>query len=268
MAKSCKIFFSSIEIMIHLFEIRMGTDSGDSFRAEKRSAQNEVKGVYSWLDPAGQAHTIAYNSGKNGYRTMPLAQSGIILPPFPYSLSNPKAQSRTDEDIVVIGGPSDAVIDQEEEEESFEINNDESDVEVVQIYPEIPGIQVGTPVAASRPWAGAIAGDNGTADVNPSAQAIVGPGGIAISFPTSHATVGQNGIAISRPSASSTAGHGGVAVAGGLSVATAGLGTPQFVSFGNKGLLLVEGGSFQSRGRHHFRKSSLPKSSAEKQLML
>ena len=90
-------------------------------------------------------------------------------------------------------------------------------VETVQGLPEAG------PVAASRPWAGAWAGANGTAQANPSAQAIVGPGGVAISFPTAEAVVGAHGVAVSRPSAASTAGDGGVAVAGGLSIATSGL---------------------------------------------
>ena len=73
----------------------MGTDSGDHFRAESRDKDNEVKGVYSWIDPSGDAHTVAYNSGKNGHRTVPLSSSGIVLPPFPYSLYGNVNQART-----------------------------------------------------------------------------------------------------------------------------------------------------------------------------
>merc|ERR1711935_717392 len=64
----------------------MGTQSENQYRAELRDANNEVKGVYSWLDALGKEHTVAFNSGKNGYRTMPLEKSGIDLPPFPYGL--------------------------------------------------------------------------------------------------------------------------------------------------------------------------------------
>ncbi len=64
----------------------MGTDSGDHYRAEVTNPDNEVKGVYSWLDPAGVPHVVAFNSGKSGYRTMPIAKAGLNLPPFPHSL--------------------------------------------------------------------------------------------------------------------------------------------------------------------------------------
>ena len=74
---------------------RFGTDSGDHFKVEERSKNNEVKGVYSWLDPSGNAHTVAYNSGIGGYRTLPLASASIDLPKFPYSLYNDNVQSRT-----------------------------------------------------------------------------------------------------------------------------------------------------------------------------
>lgn len=84
-------------------------------------------------------------------------------------------------------------------------------------------ITLGTPVAASRPSATAVAGDKGTAQVSPSAQAFVGPGGVAIAFPSAQAAVGPNGISISRPIAVSSAGNGGVAIAGGISTAFAGI---------------------------------------------
>ena len=38
--------------------LRMGTDSGDHFRAESRDKSNEVQGVYGWIDPSGSTHTI------------------------------------------------------------------------------------------------------------------------------------------------------------------------------------------------------------------
>ena len=100
----------------------MGTDSGSSYRAEARSSDNEVKGVYSWLDSLGHAHTTAFNSGKNGYQTMPLAKSGIILPPFPYSLYGaPRPQSR-ENDFIAIGAPEDVLVEEIENEivEDFE----------------------------------------------------------------------------------------------------------------------------------------------------
>merc|ERR1712079_95003 len=76
----------------------MGTQSENQFRAEFRDANNEVKGVYSWLDASGKDHTVAFNSGKNGHQIMPLEKSGIELPPFPYGLygDRPKEiQART-----------------------------------------------------------------------------------------------------------------------------------------------------------------------------
>jgi hypothetical protein len=85
----------------------MGTKSDDQYKAEARTANNEVRGVYSWLDPRGNPHMVSYNSGINGYQTMPLARSGIPLPQFPYSLyGSPKfpqvpdlqAESRTNPD--------------------------------------------------------------------------------------------------------------------------------------------------------------------------
>ena len=77
----------------------MGTDSGDHFRAESRNKDNEVKGVYSWIDPSGDPHTVAYNSGKNGHRTVPLSSSGIVLPPFPYSLYGNVNQARAKNNV-------------------------------------------------------------------------------------------------------------------------------------------------------------------------
>ena len=87
----------------------MGTKSADSFRAEEtKTGQNEVKGVYSWLDPNGSPHLVAFNSGQQGYRTLPLQKAGLALPPFPYGLYQPRplqiqSRSKDDDDIVVIG---------------------------------------------------------------------------------------------------------------------------------------------------------------------
>merc|ERR1711953_888126 len=76
----------------------MGTQSENQFRAEIRDSNNEVKGVYSWLDASGNEHTVVFNSGKDGYKIMPLEESGIELPPFPYGLYGDKPkeiQART-----------------------------------------------------------------------------------------------------------------------------------------------------------------------------
>merc|ERR1711976_10855 len=70
----------------------MGTQSENQFRAEIRDANNEVKGVYSWLDASGNEHTVVFNSGKDGYKIMPLEESGIELPPFPYGLCGDKPE--------------------------------------------------------------------------------------------------------------------------------------------------------------------------------
>ena len=70
----------------------MGTDSGSDYRAEIRDPNNEAKGIYSWLDALGNAHTTAFNSGQNGYRVLPVPKSGIVLPPFPYGLYRPRPQ--------------------------------------------------------------------------------------------------------------------------------------------------------------------------------
>jgi len=224
-------------------EVLMGTQSENQFRAEARDANNEVKGVYSWLDALGNEHTVAYNSGVNGYQTMPLEKSGIALPPYPYGLygAKPKdVQGRTKtkadcksgtvvcDDLVVIGLEDDILEEQATSSttttEQTPEAPEEGGVEVIEVEgAEGLKITIGTPVAASRPWASAVAGDNSTAESRPSAQAFVGPGGVAISFPTAEATVGANGVAVSRPSSASVAGHGGIAVAGGHSVASAGL---------------------------------------------
>jgi len=107
----------------------MGTQSENQFRAETRDANNEVKGVYSWLDALGNEHTVAFNSGKDGYHTMPIEKSGIELPPFPYGLygDRPKdIQARTltklgdcvepgsifCDDMVVIGSEEDVIAKQ------------------------------------------------------------------------------------------------------------------------------------------------------------
>jgi len=238
-------------------EVLMGTQSENQFRAEARDANNEVKGVYSWLDALGNEHTVAYNSGINGYQTMPLEKSGIALPPYPYGLygAKPKdVQGRTKtkadcksgtvvcDDLVVIGLEDDILEEQATSTTTTEQTPEvpeEGGVEVIEVEgAEGLKITIGTPVAASRPWASAVAGDNSTAEARPSAQAFVGPGGVAISFPTAEATVGANGVAVSRPLSASVAGHGGIAVAGGHSVASAGLqqsvkvNLPQFKSIG------------------------------------
>merc|ERR1712156_124619 len=70
----------------------MGTQSENQFRAEIRDSNNEVKGVYSWLDASGNEHTVVFNSGKDGYKIMPLEESGIELPPFPYGLYGDKPE--------------------------------------------------------------------------------------------------------------------------------------------------------------------------------
>ena len=164
----------------HLF-FRMGTQSENQFRAEARDADNEVKGVYSWLDALGNEHTVAYNSGKNGHVTMPLAKSGLILPPFPYGLYGAKPkdiQARTKnkkncktagtivcDDLVVIGLEEDIIAEQAtsttttEAPEAPEAPGEEGGAEVIEVEgAEGFQITVGTPVAASRPWAAAIAG--------------------------------------------------------------------------------------------------------------
>ena len=59
-------------------------------------------------------------------------------------------------------------------------------------------IEIGTPVAVSRPSAAAVAGEKGTAQTNPNAQAFVGPGGIAIAIPSAQSAVGSQGVAVSQ----------------------------------------------------------------------
>ena len=90
----CKSTILKISKIAILSILRVGTDSGDHFTAEARDKDNEVKGVYSWIDPRGESHTVTYTSGKHGYKTLPLKKSGLDLPPFPYSLygTPPKEQ--------------------------------------------------------------------------------------------------------------------------------------------------------------------------------
>lgn len=231
-------------------DVIMGTDSGHQFKAELRMANNEVKGVYSYLQPNGSPYTVAYTAGVNGYRTMPLAQLGLALPPFPYSLYGAPNLARGGftqlpearvPDLVYpkLYGESDD--DEDDGSDDYDDNDEEGQgdggSEVVEsedqptppendLAPGIP-INQGTPVAASRPSAVAVAGAGSTAQASPVSQAFVGPGGVAIAFPTAQASVGPGGVAISRPVAVSNAGHGGVAVAGGISTAFAGIQQPQ-----------------------------------------
>lgn len=240
-------------------DLKMGTDSGDHFRAESRDKNNEVQGVYGWIDPSGSTHTIAYNSGIHGYRTVPVSSSGITLPPFPKSLYATSAEKRSKP--AIFGGPTiqirpklpfvgpieesnrdfgddDLVVISADENQSEESNGDVDIIEApidsldsesppVITLPEniLGGLQIGlgTPVAVSNPSVAAVAGDQGTAHVKPAAQAFVGPGGVAISLPSAQAAVGLQGVAVSTPVAVSSAGQGGVAIAGGTSVASAGL---------------------------------------------
>ena len=75
-----------------MFQFRIGTDSGTHFRAEIKDANNEAKGIYSWIDPLGNAHTTAFTAGQKGYQVLPVPKSGLSLPPFPYGLYQPRPQ--------------------------------------------------------------------------------------------------------------------------------------------------------------------------------
>ena len=67
-----------------------------SFKVESRSAEGEVRGVYSYLQPNGLPHTVAYiadgQDGK-GFRTYPIQTVIPQLPPFPYSLQSEMAEA-------------------------------------------------------------------------------------------------------------------------------------------------------------------------------
>ena len=67
-----------------------------SFKVESRSAEGEVRGVYSYLQPNGLPHTVAYiadgHDGK-GFRTYPIQAVIPQLPPFPYSLQSEMAEA-------------------------------------------------------------------------------------------------------------------------------------------------------------------------------
>ena len=67
-----------------------------SFKVESRSAEGEVRGVYSYLQPNGLPHTVAYiadgQDGK-GFRTYPIQAVIPQLPPFPYSLQSEMAEA-------------------------------------------------------------------------------------------------------------------------------------------------------------------------------
>ena len=67
-----------------------------SFKVESRSAEGEVRGVYSYIQPNGLPHTVAYiadgQDGK-GFRTYPIQTVIPQLPPFPYSLQSEMAEA-------------------------------------------------------------------------------------------------------------------------------------------------------------------------------
>eukprot|EP00093_Oithona_nana_P004761 04761.XXX_56324_55355_1 [CDS] Oithona nana genome sequencing. len=229
-------------------KIKMGTDSGSHYRAEIKDANNEAKGIYSWIDPLGNAHTTAFNAGQNGYQVLPVPKSGLVLPPFPYGLYRPRPQEAQAR-IKIESKPEPPFY----KPSSPSTYQDDDDVVVIGPDPEEPQsespfgddllggfqIQPGTPVAASRPTATAVAGEKGTAQVQPQSQASVGPGGVAIAFPTASAGVGPGGVAVARPVAVSSAGDGGIAIAGGTSTAFAGLdgSSTQQVLFNNQAVL-------------------------------
>ena len=124
-------------------------------------------------------------------------------------------ESQTDEGLEEVANPIIEVDDSDDQQNSL-----------INLPDEVLGglqIEIGTPVAVSRPSAAAVAGEKGTAQTNPNAQAFVGPGGIAIAMPSAQSAVGSQGVAVSQPIAASSAGLGGVAIAGGTSVASAGL---------------------------------------------
>ncbi len=84
--------------------LRFGVDLGDVYRAEIRSPNGVVRGVYSFLGPDGVPHTIPYSNvggtsgvdvdvgvdaehnAAGGYASVPFSQLGIALPPYPYAL--------------------------------------------------------------------------------------------------------------------------------------------------------------------------------------
>ena len=124
-------------------------------------------------------------------------------------------ESQTDEGLDEVANPIIEVDDGDDQQNSL-----------INLPDEVLGglqIEIGTPVAVSRPSAASVAGEKGTAQTNPNAQAFVGPGGIAIAMPSAQSAVGSQGVAVSQPIAASSAGLGGVAIAGGTSVASAGL---------------------------------------------
>ena len=108
---------------------------------------------------------------------MPLAKSGIVLPPFPYGLygakpkdiqartknkKNCKAGSIVCDDLVVIGLEEDIIAEQATSTTTTEAPDapeEEGGAEVIEVE-GAEGFQItlGTPVAASRPWASAVAG--------------------------------------------------------------------------------------------------------------
>ena len=230
---TCSQFLMENQVLIIFMSNRMGTDSGSHYRAEIKDANNEAKGIYSWIDPLGNAHTTAFNAGQNGYQVLPVPKSGLVLPPFPYGLYQARPQEAQAR-IKVESKPEPALYRPPSSPSTYQ---EDDDVVVIGPDPEQPEpesplgddllggfqIQPGTPVAASRPTATAVAGEKGTAQVQPQSQASVGPGGVAIAFPTASAGVGPGGVAVARPVAVSSAGDGGIAIAGGTSTAFAGL---------------------------------------------
>jgi len=72
---------------------KLAYDAEDGFRAEIRSKEGVVKGVYGHLDSSGSMVTQTYLSDENGFRLTSFKELGVALPALPYKL-HPKAGQR------------------------------------------------------------------------------------------------------------------------------------------------------------------------------
>ena len=106
--------------------------------------------------------------------------------------------------------------------EKFEVDTG-SEAIVVQVPDSNdPAPNLESSVSVAKPVISAIAGENGTSQVDSQVTAIAGDHGVAISFPNAITMAGLNGAAVANPVVSSVAGAGGVAISGGQTVAIAG----------------------------------------------
>ncbi|CAB4055958.1 unnamed protein product [Lepeophtheirus salmonis] len=69
-------------------EFKTSVNTDNSFRAETRSPDGSVKGVYGWVSPGGKPIRVAFKSdAKNGYQTFQeVKKLNVDLPPLPSKL--------------------------------------------------------------------------------------------------------------------------------------------------------------------------------------